>query len=466
MKDLMNLKIAYIGGGSKQWAHIFMNDLALQNSICGTVALYDIDKEAARLNKIIGNSIAENERCVSKWKYEVYDTIDEVLLDADFVIISILPGTFKEMYSDVHAPEKFGIYQTVGDTTGPGGIFRAMRTVPIYEFFARKIKEMCPTSWVINFTNPMALCVKTLYDVFPKIKAFGCCHEVFHTQDFLCSVLKETMGLKVDRHDIYTNVIGINHFTWIDKASYKDIDIMSLLDSFIDKYYNAGYSVKGNVDAYKTDTFSYANRVKMDMYKRYGVLGAAGDRHLVEFMNNSWYLKDYKTIDSWKIGLTTVDFRIAKMEEKIKETIKLANGEIKLNLKPSGEEAIELMLSLIGLKKTVSNVNLPNIGQMGDVTLGAIVETNALFADDNVTPINAGKLPSSAHNLLLRNLNNQETCYDAIKERDLKALFNVFMSQPLCSTLSLEDGKELFMTMLNNTKNYLTPYFAIDDFNL
>ena len=78
----------------------------------------------------------------------------------------------------------------------------------------------------------MAICVKTLYDVFPEIKAFGCCHEVFNTQDFLCAVLKETLNIEVKRREIYTNVIGINHFTWIDKATYKDINIMSLLDEF------------------------------------------------------------------------------------------------------------------------------------------------------------------------------------------------------------------------------------------
>ena len=126
MKDIKNLKLAYIGGGST-WARIFMNDLALDEDMCGTIYLYDIDNEAAKLNKEIGNKIASHKDCKSKWKYEVSKTIDEALMGADFVIISILPGTFKEMHSDVHEPEKYGIYQPVGDTTGPGGVLRAMR---------------------------------------------------------------------------------------------------------------------------------------------------------------------------------------------------------------------------------------------------------------------------------------------------------------------------------------------------
>ena len=100
-------------------------------------------------------------------------------------MISIMPGTFDEMESDVHAPEKFGIYQSVGDTTGPGAVMRALRTIPMFEEFAAAIREYCPQAWVINYTNPMTVCVKTLYRVFPKIKAFGCCHEVFGTQKLL-----------------------------------------------------------------------------------------------------------------------------------------------------------------------------------------------------------------------------------------------------------------------------------------
>ena len=168
-----DVKVAYIGGGSRGWARTFMYDLAVQESFCGVVNLYDIDKEAAECNRIIGERIYADPRAVSKWKYRVCDTLDEALQGVDFVMISILPGTFDEMHSDVHTPEKFGIYQSVGDTVGPGGIVRAMRTIPMYEVFADAIRRCCPDAFVINFTNPMTLCTRTLYDVFPGIKAFG-----------------------------------------------------------------------------------------------------------------------------------------------------------------------------------------------------------------------------------------------------------------------------------------------------
>ena len=84
-----------------------------------------------------------------KWEYRAVDSLKEALHGADFVIISILPGTFEEMRSDVHMPEEYGIYQSVGDTVGPGGFFRAMRTIPMFEEIGLAIKEYAPKAWVI-----------------------------------------------------------------------------------------------------------------------------------------------------------------------------------------------------------------------------------------------------------------------------------------------------------------------------
>ena len=109
-----NLKIAYIGGGSRGWAWGFMRDLALDGEICGTVRLYDIDRAAAERNRIIGSRISADPEAVSRWNYEVSDSLRDALTGADFVVISILPGTFEEMRSDVHLPERAGVYQPVG----------------------------------------------------------------------------------------------------------------------------------------------------------------------------------------------------------------------------------------------------------------------------------------------------------------------------------------------------------------
>ena len=123
---VQDIRIAYIGGGSRGWAWGLMSDLAACDDISGQVALYDIDFQAAKDNEIIGNKFKEAQGARSHWDYTAVKTLDQALTGADFVVISILPGTFDEMESDVHAPEKYGIYQSVGDKTGPGGIVRAI----------------------------------------------------------------------------------------------------------------------------------------------------------------------------------------------------------------------------------------------------------------------------------------------------------------------------------------------------
>lgn len=453
MMEKKNIKLAYIGGGSKMWARVFMNDLALCKDMTGEIGLYDIDMEAANRNKRIGEHINQSPEICTKWNYVVYESLELCLLDADFVVISILPGTFEDMRVDVHMPEKYGIYQSVGDTAGPGGVMRAVRTVPIFETFAHAIKNICPKAWVINFTNPMSICTKTLYDIFPEIKAFGCCHEVFHTQDFLCDILKEHTGICAKRKDIYTEVAGINHFTWISSATYQDIEIMDFLPEYIEKHFEEGYYEHGAADQYKTDCFAYANRVKMDMYKRYGVLGAAGDRHLAEFMNGSWYLKNPQQVESWKFALTPVDFRINQMNEKIKESKEMAEGVRPVKVEKSDEEAVDLMRAVLGLTSAVSNVNMVNKGQIDWLPKGSIVESNAIFTNNNVNPIMTKPLPKSVQVLVKRCCDNVDVLYEGIKNNDMDMIFAAFINQPLCSCLTIDEGRMLFEEMLAHIKH-------------
>ncbi|MBR2684544.1 MAG: hypothetical protein IKE59_00615 [Erysipelotrichaceae bacterium] len=143
-QETKEIKIAYIGGGSRGWAWTFMTDLALEPSLKGEVRLYEIDHQASKINEKIGNDLKKDVRCLSDFTYRSVDEISEALTGSDFVIISILPGTFDEMESDVHAPEKYSIYQSVGDTAGPGGYIRALRTIPMFVEIAEAIKKDSP----------------------------------------------------------------------------------------------------------------------------------------------------------------------------------------------------------------------------------------------------------------------------------------------------------------------------------
>ncbi|MDS0524625.1 alpha-glucosidase/alpha-galactosidase [Clostridium sp. SHJSY1] len=455
--NVKDLNIAYIGGGSRGWAWGLMSDLASEEQLSGTVKLYDIDFEAAKNNETIGNSISNIEGVKGFWKYQAVNSLKEALTGADFVIISILPGTFNEMRSDVHAPEKYGIYQSVGDTTGPGGVIRALRTIPMYIEIAENIKEYSSNAWVINYTNPMGLCTRTLYKVFPDVKAFGCCHEVFGTQKLLANMLHDMKGIDIpERDEIKINVLGINHFTWINKASYKGENLIPLYRKFVDKYYEEGFEEEKE-GHWMNDSFSSANRVKFDLFNRYGLIAAAGDRHLAEFTPNTWYLKDPEVVKSWKFGLTTVDWRMKDLEERLKKSKSYINGEEKFKLKQTGEEGVHQMKALLGLGDLVTNINIPNRGQVAGIPLGVIVETNALLREDSISQINAGSLPSDINGLVLRNVMNLETIIEAAFTKDLNLAYNAFVNDPLM-TIGLKESRILFDEMIYNTKEYLKMY--------
>ena len=412
------------------WARMFMSDLALEPELGGEVRLYDIDIEAAKRNEIIGNRIAEDSRSVGVWKYLAVLTLREALTDADFVITSILPGTFEQMRLDVHLPERLGIYQPVGDTVGPGGIMRALRTIPEYVIFAEAIRDFAPEAWVINYTNPMSQCVRTLYHVFPQIKAFGCCHEVFSTQDMLASMLRHETGEKPPRDEIKVNVKGINHFTWFDTAIYQGTDLMPLFARFSESYYEKGFP---NDDYEKhAECFRYTNRVKFDLYKRCGFIAAAGDRHLVEFMPGDMYLKDKDSIKSWGFALTSVDWRIADRAQRLEHTKRLVKSEEEITLKSSGEEGILLIKALCGLTSVTTNVNLPNkVLQIANLPKETVVETNADVSKNSVKPVPAGSLPDKIHTLTQPHIENQTQVLNAALNNDKNAIYKAFDCEPL-----------------------------------
>lgn len=447
---MKKINIAYIGGGSRGWARTLMNDLAVEPSLSGTVKLYDIDYESALKNEKIGNLYNKAEGTLSTWEYAAVRTLNEALYNADFVIISILPGTFDDMENDVHYPERYGIYQSVGDTVGPGGIMRSIRAVPMYAKIAESIKNECPKAVVISYTNPLTVLTSTLFSVFPEINAFGCCHEVFGTQKLMASMLS-VMGIakNVLKEEIKINVLGINHFTWLDKAEYNGMDIFPIYKEFAEKNYSTGYCAEGK---WNDSYFTSANRVKFDLFLQYGLIAAAGDRHLAEFCPG-WYLKNPTTAASWKFQLTPVSWRKSDLIDKINKTEGLCNGEEKPVIKTTGEEGVKMIKAICGGGNIISNINTKNIGQHGGMPEGAVVETNANISLAGIEPLKAGRLPRDIENLVLRHVYNQESLVQACLNRDRIGILNVFLNDPLVH-LPKADAVELFNAMFNNNLKY------------
>lgn len=297
--DTTHIKIAYIGGGSREWAVKLMTDLALSDKLAGVLELYDLDSEAVHHNQELGKQIFAHPDALTKFQVKVSKSLRQALSGADFVVISIEPGPISLREADLDIPASYGILQTVGDTTGPGGILRALRSVPIYRQFATAIMEECPQAWVINYTNPMAICTAALHALAPGIKAFGCCHEVFGTQKMLAGLVRQWFEVEEPpREEIKLDICGINHFTFATESRWKEIDLMPLIRAMIEA---DGFFSDRSASAGKAKSegrwFASEGLVAYDLLRRFGALGAAGDRHLAEFL--PWILTSEEELHRW-----------------------------------------------------------------------------------------------------------------------------------------------------------------------
>ena len=272
------------------------------------------------------------------------------------------------------------------------------------------------------------------------------------------NALEEMRGIKADnRREIIVNPISVNHFTWLTSAKYKNIDLFPVYKEFVDKYSEIGYDEKNSDNNSLNSHFRTNQKVKMDLFKRYGYIAAAGDRHLVEFCEGGWYIKNPETVEEWGYGLTPVSWRKNNLNERLEQSEKYRSGEKEVKIKGTGEDGVIQIRALLGLGQLIANVNIPNRGQIPNLPLGAVVETNAVFSDDSVVPVFAGEIPKEIYPLVSRACGEQEALSEAIAQRDVLKIFNCFAQDPLV-TCSYKEAKELFKEMVLNTKKYLGMY--------
>jgi len=451
------LKIAYIGGGSREWAHKLMFDLALCTDLAGEVALYDIDMEAAHLNEQLGNWLQEQPGVLSLWRYIAVPTLQEALWEADFVIISIQPGTLEMMEEEIALAEQYGLYFPVGDTTGAPGLIRGLRTVTIYKTFAEAILTYCPHAWVINYTNPMSICTRTLTRVTPELKVFGCCHEVFSTQRMLARVASQYLKIELPpRSEIEVNVLGINHFTWIDRATYQGHDLLQLLKHHLEQPGTLRTYTQAEVESWN-DWFHSTDQVKFTLFQRFGILAAAGDRHLVEFLPG--FIQSPETLFKWGIIRTPVSWRIERWKSAPQRTRDLIFGRTPLHLESSGEAGVGIIKALVGQGNIMTNVNMENIGQISNLPARDVVETNAHFSHNRVQPLKAGALPAGLIPLVNLHCANQELIIEAALANDHDLAFQAIQNDPT-NYLPIDIAWEFFNKILKISREY-PPSMAI-----
>lgn len=447
------ITLAYIGGGSLNWAQVLMSDLIHDGTVGGEIRLYDIDQAAAARNAVIGNRMSE--AAGLRLRYTAPDTIGAALTGADFVVVSILPGSFDDMAHDIDLPAAEGILQSVGDTVGPGGFVRAMRAIPAMAEIGRAIAEYCPQALVCNLTNPMSVLTGALYAAFPAIRAWGECHEVTKLRHIIAWLANQRAEVpRFSYRDVQVNVLGINHFTFVDRAFVGGRDWLGDYLSFAAEKRGSGWR-SAPIDQSNEFARLYEdhNQVKFDLATRYGIAAAAGDRHLAEFMPQNWYLD---RCSDFGFALTPVDWRRRDRATRQAEAKAVEAANTPPVPRPASEEALVAQIRALTRGETlVVNANMPNKGQMEGFAPGTIVETNVLFSGHGLHPIHAGRLPPAVEALVRPHADRQNALLAAVMAEDRVTLEGLFLSDPLVAPIGPDRGARLFHAMIAATADRL-----------
>src|SRR3954464_273341 len=172
-------KIAFVGAGSVVFTRRLVGDLLQVGDLDLELALHDVDPARLAVGEGTAHRLVEQLGRPAR----ISATLDrsKALEGADFVINMIQVGGIEATIADLEIPARHGVRQTIGDTTGVGGVFRALRTFPVLTGIARDMQELCPDAWFLNYTNPMAMNIWWMSQVAPEIKAVGLCHSVYWT---------------------------------------------------------------------------------------------------------------------------------------------------------------------------------------------------------------------------------------------------------------------------------------------
>src|SRR6267378_1462939 len=213
-------RICFIVGGSYNWMPKLIGDLALTPDLEGTIVLQDINPTALEEIEQYGRKALASSG--SNFTIETTTELDRGLDGAEFVVVTITTGGLDTMGLDLSIPEKYGIYQSVGDTVGPGGLSRALRNVPVLAEIARTMDRVCPDAWLLNLTNPMTVLTRVMSSV-SNLKVVGLCHELMGVR----GALMRMFGGSVEDYEV--RVAGVNHLIWLLDLKIRGQDGFAML---------------------------------------------------------------------------------------------------------------------------------------------------------------------------------------------------------------------------------------------
>jgi len=447
---MKKVKIVLVGGGSVSWSPTLINDLMLTPGLQhAEYIILDIDPENGNKIAKLGNMISQDRGYSATFIYT--DNPKEAYTGADFVIITISTGGLNAMEWDLKIPEEYKIYQTVGDTVGPGGWARGLRNIPVFKQMAEDIQKYSNNAVVLNYTNPMSTLTKVFYKV-SNLKTVGLCHGLFEVY----AVLMKIFGLESEE-EIKVKIGGINHFFWVIEMNVRGEDGYELL-----RHKMKGRSFKDLVTEVYVDGAGFASNkwIASELFEYYGYLPYVADRHICEFL--PYYLtNDPEKLNKYNLKRTSINDRIENKKYYADFVENLINGKYKLPEKRSRETAADIIGAFVNKSEFIDVVNLPNNGQITNLPKGSIVETLGVINSGGFNAICVGDLPQQIVNLVLPHVVNQDTIVEAGLEGDLDKALLALYNDPLCSHLTLPEIKEMGIRLLKANKEYLPKFSCL-----
>jgi len=437
-------KIAFVGAGSFGFTRTLVKDILtfplLQDA---ELALMDIDPER------LDYSTRAVQRIVDEGNYpaKVTSTMDrrEALDGADAVLITILAGGVQVWRHDIEIPMKFGVDTNVGDTRGPSGIFRALRTIPVMVGIIKDMEELCPKAIMLNYTNPMAMLCRAMQRS-SKVAVSGLCHSVQGT----AGMLANWIGAPMDEIDYVC--AGINHLSWFTKFLWKGEDAYPLIRKAMKKkavyehekvrnemFLALGYYVTESSG--HNSEYNWWFRKRPDLIERYCTHGTGWNPGVYAYI-----LDEYrKRGDTWK------DSIIAWLDDP--------NA---LDLKRGHEYAAYIINALQGGEPFKFNGNVPNTGLITNLPEGACVEVPVYADRGGLHSVHVGALPPAVAPLNQITVASEEMAVEAALTGDPTLVFQSVAYDPLTAAmLSLAEIKQMVNEMLAQNAAYLPQFSSL-----
>jgi alpha-galactosidase len=436
-------KIAFIGAGSFGFTRTLVKDILTFPALSDcTIALMDIDDERlAAITKAV-NRIVE----AGKYPAKVIATKNraEALVGADGVVCTILAGGVNVWRHDIEIPKKYGVDINVGDTRGPAGIFRALRTIPVMLDICKDIEKYCPNAIFLNYTNPMAMLCRAMQGV-SKVNVTGLCHSVQGTAEMLAKWIGAPM------EEITYLCAGINHQAFYIDYKWNGKDAYPLIREVLKKpeIYNEEIvrnEMFLNLDYYVTESSGHNSeynawfRKRPDLIEKYCTHGTGWNPGHYAYILDEYLKREH----SWK---TEIDEWLGKDE------VELERGH---------EYAAYIFNATIGDGTLFKfNGNVRNFGLIDNLPEGCCVEVPVLASKGGLEAMHVGPLPAQL--AILNNISArcEELAVEAAIEGDPRKVFHSICFDPLTSAvLSLAEIKKMVDEMLEVNKNWL-PQFKL-----